>query len=115
MNNVSTPETLTEAQEAYVAASWELVDSIINRNPAIFAREHPLAVDIVNDKIVWNREGLFYMSRDPNSMVAGSDYSKLRSMLIHSIIEHQGYSELPHNFWDVVESFRDNYERTGEI
>lgn len=110
VSNVSTEETKTEAQKAYDESTYEVVDDIIARNPAVFGREAYKAIDVNDSIIEWNREGLFWMLRDPEAYTQGSDFSNLKLELITSILNHEGYTSVPLNWEVIVDNFRDKYE-----
>lgn len=109
MTPTSTEESRTATQKAYDESTWEVVDMIIEENPAIFAREFEEAIDIVDDRIEWNRNALFYIVKESR------DYSTLKIMLTKNIIEHLGYAQCPPNYLDDVDSFRKKYKETQTI
>lgn len=112
VTNTSTKESKTEAQKAYDDSTWEVVNEIIDQNPAVFGRESYKAVDVINSKIEWNPEGLFWMVRDPQAYTIGSDFSNLKAELIRSILDHEGYSNQTPITWEsIIDTFRTNFQK----
>lgn len=110
MNGDSTPEQKTATQKAYDDSTWEIVDELIDQNPAVFARESYKAVDVNDGKIEWNREGLFLMHRDPNQGLLGSDWNNMKTELLTSILEYNGHTTIPVNWESIVHDFKRNYQ-----
>lgn len=104
----STEESKAAAQSAWNDSLNEVVQSFIEENPPVFGREFGKATNIIDGKVIWNKEALVLMYKE-----YGIDWHKLDRMVFENIVEYLKCKDL--DCRDKVQAWRVHYKETNDL
>lgn len=106
-----------DATREYHASLRETIDCLTEEVPAIFARDVDEVIEIINDKIEWNKEALFLAYKHYMScfecMHVSSIWYRMNKAVSKSIKEHINCKDA--DCRDKIEKWRIHYKKTKTL